>query len=424
MGSKYPPSLRVCLPWWALALEAAFILVFFFYTSYDTSSKNQKTLMETYRGFQDVTVMAALGMSFLASSLRRYSWSGVAFSLFLLVLGVQWALLVDGFLENVSTGKVVITLLRYRDLATMSAVSVLISLGAILGKANLLQLLVMVPLEVTAFSTMRMVNRRFLNIDDHSNMMHIYVFSAYFGLTVAYCLSRGLPSGIQEKDRTATSPSLFAMLGTLFLWTFWPSFNCALLNDPNERKNAVFNTYYALAVSTVTATSVSAWAHPQGKINMTHIHNAVLAGGVAVGASCHLISSPWLAMVLGFVAGLISSAGAECLPVCFNQVLGVHDTCGVYYTFSLPGLLGGITYIVLLTLQISWTKNSMTGYQVLYSEALRMAVASNALCLVFSLVSGFLTGLFLNLKIWKRPHITKYFDDQAFWKFPHLAVGF
>uniref|UniRef100_A0A8C5W2B7 Ammonium transporter AmtB-like domain-containing protein n=1 Tax=Microcebus murinus TaxID=30608 RepID=A0A8C5W2B7_MICMU len=253
MGSKYPPSLRVCLPWWALALEAAFILVFFFYTSYDTSSKNQKTLMETYRGFQDVTVMAALGMSFLASSLRRYSWSGVAFSLFLLVLGVQWALLVDGFLENVSTGKVVITLLR-AQLATMSAVSVLISLGAILGKANLLQLLVMVPLEVTAFSTMRMVNRRFLN---------------------------------------------------------------------------------------------------------THIHNAVLAGGVAVGASCHLISSPWLAMVLGFVAGLISSAGAECLPVCFNQVLGVHDTCGVYYTFSLPGLLGGITYIVLLTLQISWTKNSM-----------------------------------------------------------------
>uniref|UniRef100_A0A2K6FRH1 Ammonium transporter AmtB-like domain-containing protein n=1 Tax=Propithecus coquereli TaxID=379532 RepID=A0A2K6FRH1_PROCO len=416
MGSKYPPSLQVCLPRWALMLEATFIFIFFFYTSYDTSSKNQKTLRETYRAFQDVTVMAALGMGFLASSLRRYSWSSVAFSLFLLVLGVQWALLLDGFLENFSNGKVVIRLLSIQ-LATMSAMSVLISLGAIQGKANLLQLAVMVPLEVTAFSTMRMVNRRFLSIDDHANMMHIYVFSAYFGLTVAYCLSRRLPSGTQEKDRTATSPSLFAMLGTLFLWTFWPSFNCALLNDPNERKNAIFNTYYALAVSTVTATSVSAWAHPKGKINMTHIHNAVLAGGVAVGASCHLISSPWLAMVLGFVAGLISSAGAECLPVCFNQVLGLHDTCGVYYTFSLPGLLGGITYIVLLTLQISWTKNSMTGYQVLYSEALRMA-------LVFSLVSGFLTGLLLNLKIWKGPHVTKYFDDQAFWKFPHLAVGF
>uniref|UniRef100_A0A2K6FRG3 Ammonium transporter AmtB-like domain-containing protein n=1 Tax=Propithecus coquereli TaxID=379532 RepID=A0A2K6FRG3_PROCO len=265
MGSKYPPSLQVCLPRWALMLEATFIFIFFFYTSYDTSSKNQKTLRETYRAFQDVTVMAALGMGFLASSLRRYSWSSVAFSLFLLVLGVQWALLLDGFLENFSNGKVVIRLLSIQ-LATMSAMSVLISLGAIQGKANLLQLAVMVPLEVTAFSTMRMVNRRFLS-------------------------------------------------------------------------------------------------------------------------------------------------------VCFNQVLGLHDTCGVYYTFSLPGLLGGITYIVLLTLQISWTKNSMTGYQVLYSEALRMA-------LVFSLVSGFLTGLLLNLKIWKGPHVTKYFDDQAFWKFPHLAVGF
>nr|AAB30021.1 Rh blood group antigen-related polypeptide beta isoform {C-terminal, alternatively spliced, clone RhPI-beta} [human, cultured immature erythroblasts, Peptide Partial, 44 aa] [Homo sapiens] len=33
-------------------------------------------------------------------------------------------------------------------------------------------------------------------------------------------------------------------------------------------------------------------------------------------------------------------------------------------------------------------------------------------------------GLLLNLKIWKAPHVAKYFDDQVFWKFPHLAVGF
>lgn len=56
--------------------------------------------------------------------------------------------------------------------------------------------------------------------------------------------------------------------GTLFLWMFWPSFNSSLLNSPNERKKAVFNTYYALAVSAVTAISASAMAHPQGKINM------------------------------------------------------------------------------------------------------------------------------------------------------------
>lgn len=49
---------------------------------------------------------------------------------------------------------------------------------------------------------------------------------------------------------------------------FWPSFNSALLDVPKERKNAVFNTYYALAASAVTAISMSALARPRGKINM------------------------------------------------------------------------------------------------------------------------------------------------------------
>lgn len=56
--------------------------------------------------------------------------------------------------------------------------------------------------------------------------------------------------------------------GTLFLWIFWPSFNSALLDIPKERRNAVFNTYYAVASSAVTAISMSALARPQGKINM------------------------------------------------------------------------------------------------------------------------------------------------------------
>ena len=49
---------------------------------------------------------------------------------------------------------------------------------------------------------------------------------------------------------------------------FWPSFNSALLDILDEKKKALFNTYYALAVSMVTAISVSALTHPQGKINM------------------------------------------------------------------------------------------------------------------------------------------------------------
>ncbi|KAI2515642.1 Rh blood group CcEe antigens [Homo sapiens] len=313
MSSKYPRSVRRCLPLCALTLEAALILLFYFFTHYDASLEDQKGLVASYQVGQDLTVMAALGLGFLTSNFRRHSWSSVAFNLFMLALGVQWAILLDGFLSQFPPGKVVITLFSIR-LATMSAMSVLISAGAVLGKVNLAQLVVMVLVEVTALGTLRMVISNIFNTDYHMNLRHFYVFAAYFGLTVAWCLPKPLPKGTEDNDQRATIPSLSAMLGALFLWMFWPSVNSALLRSPIQRKNAMFNTYYALAVSVVTAISGSSLAHPQRKISMTYVHSAVLAGGVAVGTSCHLIPSPWLAMVLGLVAGLISIGGAKCLP--------------------------------------------------------------------------------------------------------------
>ncbi|XP_070954469.1 RH-like protein isoform X3 [Macaca nemestrina] len=366
---------------------------------------------------QDLTVMAVLGLGFFTSNLRRNSWSSVAFNLFLLALGVQWAILLDSFLSQFSPGKVVIKLFSIR-LATRSTMSMLISMNAVLGKVNLVQLVVMELVELTVFGTMRIVINNIFKIDYGMNMMHIHVFAAYFGLTVAWCLPKPLPKGTEDKYQTTTSPGLFAMLGTLFLWMFWPTFNSALLLNPIERKNAVFSTYYALAVSAVTAISVSSLAHPRGKINMTYMHNAALAGGVAVSASCHVIHSPWIAMVLGLVAGLISIGGAKCLPVCFNRVLGIHESHSVHYTFGLPALLGEITYIVLMALRVVWASSNMIGFQVLLSTG------TLSLAMAMSITSGLLTGLLLNLKIWKGPHVAKYFDDQAFWEFPHLAVGF
>uniref|UniRef100_A0A8C7C3C4 Ammonium transporter AmtB-like domain-containing protein n=1 Tax=Neovison vison TaxID=452646 RepID=A0A8C7C3C4_NEOVI len=383
MGSKYPPSMRRCLPLWTLMLEAALVVIFFFFTSYDTLSQDPpKQLMRTFRVFQDVTIVAALGFGFLNLSLRRYGWSSVAFNLFLLALGVQWAVLMDGFLDQHFQNKVVIKLSRIK-LATMSAMSVLISVGAVLGKTNLLQLTLMALVEVTVFVTMMMIDRHYLNVDAHVSMMHIHVFATYFGLMVAWFLSRSLNETV--------------------------IFNSALLDSPTERKNAVFSTYYALAASTVTAISVSVLAHSQRKINMTHIHNAVLAGGVAVGTSCHLITSPWLAMVLGLMAGLISIGGALCLPGYFNQVLGTHDTCGVHYTFGLPGLLGGITYILLIIYELG--KKCTPSLACVRSQAL-------------SGPQQMFLGLILSLKIFKAPPAAKHFDDQAFWEFPHLATGF
>ncbi|KAL1777225.1 blood group Rh(CE) polypeptide [Sigmodon hispidus] len=422
MGSKYPRSLRFHLPLWAFLLQVASILLFCFFISYDTLQMDQK-FMVTYQVFQDLTLMAALGFGFLSSSLRRHSWSGVAFNFFMLALGVQGSILLDYFLGKTIQQNEPFDLFSIRK-ATMSTVPMLISAVAVLGKANLVQLAVMVLLEAAAFGAVKVVDKQVFTMDDHTIMMHGHVFGAYFGLLVAWCLSRSLPREMDEKAQTeklqmATGSSLFGMLGTLFLWIFWPSFNSALVESQfiNDKKRAVFNTYYALAVSAVTATSMSALSHPQGKINMVHVHNAVLAGGVAVGAPCFLITSPWIAMVLGLTAGLISIVGAKCLPVCLNHMLQIRNPRGIHYTFGLPGLLGAVTYILLIPISYNYPRLMVNNYMIKDWGALSFALA-------MGMVSGLLTGCLLKVKMWRAPHVAKYFDDQAFWEFPHLAVGF
>ncbi|XP_027375843.1 RH-like protein IC isoform X2 [Bos indicus x Bos taurus] len=397
MGSKYQKSVRVWLPLCAITLEVIFIVIFFFFTSYSASVDEQKKLLRDYRAFQDVFIMATFGFGFLNTSLRRHCWSSIAFNLFLLVLGVQLAALLDGFLTQLSLRKMVIDMSSIQR-ATMIATSVLISAGVVLGKVNLLQLVIMTLIEVTAFSATRLVSISYLDMNMHVSMMYMHMFAAYFGLTVVCCLRKPLPSASEDKDQTATSPSLFTML--------------------DERNMAVFNTYYALAVSTVTGILMSALAHPQGKINMTHIHKAVLAGGVAVGAPSYLIHAPWLAMVLGSVAGMISIGGFRYLQACLQRKVQLHDTYGVHYTFGLPGLLGGIVNIMLMALQAQGVDKSTLGYKVLID------LGALAFTIVMGVASGLLTGLLLNLNIWKSTHKIHYFDDQSFWKFPHLAVGY
>lgn len=52
------------------------------------------------------------------------------------------------------------------------------------------------------------------------------------------------------KDEGASYNSdIFAMVGTLFLWLFWPSFNSALL-DGADQERAIINTYLSLAAAT------------------------------------------------------------------------------------------------------------------------------------------------------------------------------
>lgn len=91
---------------------------------------------------------------------------------------------------------------------------------------------------------------------------------------------------------------VIAMVGTLFLFLYWPSFNAALASVPaggsegvptealaSSQFLSIVNTILSLLGSTVATFAISALTG-HGRLNMMHVQNSSLAGGVAMVRAC------------------------------------------------------------------------------------------------------------------------------------------
>lgn len=99
---------------------------------------------------------------------------------------------------------------------------------------------------------------------------------------------------------------MVAMVGTLFLWMFWPSFNGALAGSTQQQR-VIVNTVLAIASSCVCACGVSRIMLQ--KLDMEVVLNATLAGGVAVGSASDLVVTGAISMLIGGCAGIVSALG-------------------------------------------------------------------------------------------------------------------
>ncbi len=107
---------------------------------------------------------------------------------------------------------------------------------------------------------------------------------AYFGLTVAYVLyDQGLKSTeAEQREKSVYHSDVFAMIGTIFLFCFWPSFNAGLASAGDSRLRAIVNTYLSIASSVLLTFICSCLFSKEKKFDMVHIQNATLAGGVGM----------------------------------------------------------------------------------------------------------------------------------------------
>merc|ERR1719399_1424400 len=181
---------------------------------------------------------------------------------------------------------------------------------------------------------------------DMGGSMFVHTFGAYFGLAVSRTLSKSKKNTNGEVESSdlnssTTTSDMFAMIGTLFLWMFWPSFNGAFAHGSQQHR-VVVNTVLSLSACCVTAFAADNRLRPGHKFSMVSIQNATLAGGVAVGSSSDLVIQPWGAIAIGFAAGLLSVIGYVYIQPWLEMKLSLDDTCGVHNLHGMPGILGGL----------------------------------------------------------------------------------
>lgn len=319
-------------------IQVALLVLFGVFARYDD---NNLDTLGVYPMFQDVHVMIFIGFGFLMTFLKRYGFSSVGYNFLLAALIVQWVLIMEGFFE-MEEGKIKINLMSLLS-ADVGAATVLISMGAVLGRTSYIQLIVMGVVEIVLFVVNSHIGVHLLGAADAGDSIFVHAFGAYFGLAVSFMVNRK-KHGIYEEhamEGSSYNSDLFAMIGTVFLWMFWPSFNAAT-SVGEEQHRALINTYLALTSCCVASYVASITLSPGHKFDMVHIQNSTLAGGVAVGASANLMLEPYGALVVGIAAGLLSVVGYHAITPWIDSKLRIHDTCGVHNLHGMPAVLAAI----------------------------------------------------------------------------------
>ncbi|XP_059163934.1 ammonium transporter Rh type A-like isoform X2 [Physella acuta] len=385
-----------------------------------------------YPNFMDVNGMIFVGFGFLMTFLKNYGFGAVGLNLMVSAVCVQWAAIVRGFIHyDILGGEKfhisVIDMVTY-DFATAT---VLISFGAVLGKASPVQLLIMGIFEILLAQINEYIGIDLLHVRDIGESMFIHMFGAYFGLAVARVL---YSSDVEKssKEGSVYHSDIFAMIGTVFLWIFWPSFNGGFADDQQQKDRAYLNTFFSLCAATAVTFAISSLVDKEGKFNMVHVQNSTLAGGVAVGASAQMPMHPFGAMIFGSVAGLISVLGYRYLTPLMRKYLKIHDTCGVHNLHGMPGFLAAVGAAVLAAISGSWSQHDR---ETIFPETMPDGATDDALgrtpveqggyqmlaaviTLGFAIVGGTFTGFILKIPIWDMPKDEDIFNDTDNWEVP------
>jgi ammonium transporter Rh len=330
--------------------------------------------VEQYNFSIHILAMLLIGFGFLMVFVKKYGYSATTGTFLVVSVGIPLYLLLR------STGVISLKAIQPDNinallLAEFACASALIAMGAVLGRLKLYQYGILAILIVPVY----MLNE-WLVLDgglgitkgfvDAAGSIIIHAFGAYFGLGLTLALSNNVD---REKpvESDATSDR-FSILGSMVLWIFWPSF-CSAIVPHEQVPVTLINTVLALCGATVMTYLASTFLR-KGKPSIADIANAALAGGVAIGATCNIVSAPG-AFGIGLSAGALCVIGYVIVQPKLQSLLKNVDTCGVHNLHGMPGLFGGIIAIfvvpgiakaqvtgIVFTVVLAFVAGSIGGY--------------------------------------------------------------
>jgi len=268
----------------------------------------------------------------------------------------------------------------------------------------------------------------------------VHLFGAYFGLAASWLLSPKSASS-NENNASVYHSDLFAMIGTVFLWIYWPSF-VASPAGPRDQQRAIIATTLSLTGSCVSAFVSSLWLR-KGRFSMVDVQNATLAGGVAIGSAANLaVLSPAEALIIGVIGGILSVMGYAHIQPSLEKLLGLHDTCGVHNLHGMPAVFAGLASAVVIGYSGSadvWQRYSVDGalsanattssFHDVYGDLADRGklqagyqIACVAVSLAIAVVGGLLCAMLV--RALGTPEDENLFLDRGNFEVPHFETPF
>ncbi|XP_032461674.1 ammonium transporter Rh type B isoform X4 [Phocoena sinus] len=383
---------RLQLPLLCLLLQGATAILFAVFVRYNhetdaalwhwhNHSNADNEFYFRYPSFQDVHTMIFVGFGFLMVFLQRYGFSSVGFTFLSAAFALQWSTLVQGFFHSFHRGHIHVGVER-------------------LGR-----------LSFCSWPCWRWC---------------CLASTSLCSLVSSGVLYRPQLEKSKHRQGSVYHSDLFAMIGTIFLWIFWPSFNSAPTTLGDGQHRSALNTYYSLTASTLSTFALSALVGRDGRLDMVHIQNAALAGGVVVGTSAEMMLTPFGALVAGFLAGTVSTLGYKFFTPTLESKLKVQDTCGVHNLHGMPGVLGALLGVLVAGLATHEAYgDGLESVFPLLAKGQRSATSQAMhqlfglfVTLIFASVGGSLGGLLLRLPFLDAPPDSQCYEDQVYWEVP------